>query len=67
MTLSFVIKLNFYGPLNRQGIINKVTTNTFNDPALSSRQSSISVQGTGDLANTIPAGNVSYLNTFEDF
>jgi T4-like virus Myoviridae tail sheath stabiliser len=66
-TLSFVIKLNFYGPLNRQGIINKVTTNTFNDPALSSRQSSISVQGTGDLANTIPTGNVSYLNTFEDF
>ena len=66
-TLSFVMKLNFYGPVNKQGIINKVTTNTFNDPALSSQQSRVTVQGTGDLANTIPAGNVSYLNTFEDF
>jgi hypothetical protein len=66
-TLSFVMKLNFYGPVNKQGIINKVTTNTFNDPALSSQQSRIIVQGTGDLANTIPEGNVSYINTFEDF
>jgi hypothetical protein len=66
-TLSFVMKLNFYGPINKQGIINKVTTNTFNDPALNNQQSRIIVQGAGDLANTIPAGNVSFLNTFEDF
>jgi hypothetical protein len=66
-TLSFVMKLNFYGPVSKQGIINKVTTNTFNDPALTSQQSRIIVQGTGDLANTIPDGNVTYLSTFEDF
>jgi hypothetical protein len=66
-TLSFVMKLNFYGPVNKQGIINKVTTNTFNDPALTSQQSRVTIKGTGDLANTIPAGNVTYLNSFEDF
>lgn len=66
-TLSFVMKLNFYGPVSKQGIINRVTTNTFRDAALSSQQSRIIVQGTGDLANTIPDGNVTYLSTFEDF
>ena len=66
-TLSFIMKLNFYGPVNKQGIINKVTTNTFRDAALSSQQSRIIVEGTGDLANTIPAGNVTYLSSFEDF
>ena len=66
-TLSFIMKLNFYGPVNKQGIINKVTTNTFRDAALSSQQSRIIVEGTGDLANTIPAGNVQYLDTFVDF
>jgi len=66
-TLSFVMKLNFYGPVNRQGIINKVTTNTYRDAALANQQQKIVVQGTGDLANTIPAGNVQYLNSFEDF
>jgi hypothetical protein len=66
-TLSFVMKLNFYGPVSKQGIINRVTTNTFRDAALSSQQSRIIVQGTGDLANTLPDGNVTYLSTFEDF
>ena len=66
-TLSFIMKLNFYGPVSKQGIINRVTTNTFRDAALTSQQSRIIVQGTGDLANTIPDGNVTYLSTFEDF
>jgi hypothetical protein len=66
-TLSFVLKLNFYGPVSKQGIINRVITNTFGDAALTSQQSRIIVQGTGDLANTIPDGNVTYLSTFEDF
>jgi hypothetical protein len=66
-TLSFVMKLNFYGPVSKQGIINRVTTNTFRDAALTSQQSRIIIEGTGDLANTIPDGNVTYLSTFEDF
>ena len=66
-TLSFVMKLNFYGPVSKQGIINRVITNTFGDAALTSQQSRIIVEGTGDLANTIPDGNVTYLSTFEDF
>jgi len=66
-TLSFVMKLNFYGPINKQGIINKVNANTFRDSALTNQLQSITVQGTGDLANTIPIGNVQYLDTFVDF
>ena len=66
-TLSFIMKLNFYGPVSKQGIINRVITNTFGDAALTSQQSRIIIQGTGDLANTIPDGNVTYLSTFEDF
>ena len=66
-TLSFIMKLNFYGPINKQGIINKVNANTFRDSALTNQLQSITVQGTGDLANTIPAGNVQYLDTFVDF
>jgi hypothetical protein len=66
-TLSFVMKLNFYGPVNKQGIINKVTTNTYRDAALANQQQKIVVQGIGDLANTILTGNVEYLNSFEDF
>ena len=66
-TLSFVMKLNFYGPINKQGVVNKVIANTFRDSALTNQLQKISVQGIGDLANTIPAGNVQYLDTFEDF
>jgi hypothetical protein len=66
-TLSFVMKLNFYGPINKQGIINKVNANTFRDSALTNQLQAITVQGIGDLANTIPAGNVQYLDTFVDF
>lgn len=66
-TLSFVMKLNFYGPINKQGIINKVNANTFRDSALTNQLQTITVQGIGDLANTIPAGNVQYLDTFVDF
>lgn len=66
-TLSFVMKLNFYGPINKQGIINKVNANTFKDSALTNQLQAITVQGIGDLANTIPTGNVQYLDTFVDF
>jgi hypothetical protein len=66
-TLSFVVKLNFYGPINRQGIISKVVTNTFNDKALTIQQQKITVDGTGNTANSILLGNVNYIDSFEDF
>ena len=66
-TLSFVVKLNFYGPINRQGIISKVVTNTFNDKELTIQQQKITVDGTGNTANSILLGNVNYIDSFEDF
>jgi hypothetical protein len=66
-TLSFVVKLNFYGPVSKQGIISKVIANTFNDQALTIQQQKITVDGTGNTANSILSGNVSYIDSFEDF
>jgi hypothetical protein len=65
--LSFVVKLNFYGPVSRQGIISKVIANTFNDQALTIQQQKITIDGTGNTANSILSGNVSYIDSFEDF
>ena len=66
-TLSFVMKLNFYGPINKQGIINRVVANSFRDPSLSNQIQTIVVDGSSNTANSILAGNVVYVNTFEDF
>lgn len=66
-TLSFVVKLNFYGPINKQGIIGKVVANTFNDKELTIQNQRITVDGTSNTANAILAGNVSYVDSFVDF
>lgn len=66
-TLSFVVKLNFYGPINKQGIIGKVVANTFNDKELTIQTQRITVDGTNNTANAILAANVSYVDSFVDF
>ena len=53
-TLSFVMKLNFYGPVNKQGIIKKTTSNIFNDAELTSQQQIIT-------------DSFGYIENFEDF
>ena len=63
-TLMFTLKLNFYGPITKQGLINFAKVNFFNDKDLQERIQRFSVQpGAGQTQ-----GNVtSFLETFEDF
>ena len=64
-TLNFTMKLNFYGPINRQGIIRTTNVNTFSDPALSNKQSSYTATVTPDSA--VPGDTIGSIDTFEDF
>jgi hypothetical protein len=64
-TLGFVMKLNFYGPVSKQGIIKKVIANTFNNKDLTSQQQKITVETDPTSANV--SDSYSYLEIFEDF
>jgi len=64
-TLSFVLKLNFYGPVSKQGIIKKATSNIFNDAELASQQQIITVQPDPVTANV--TDSFGYIENFEDF
>ena len=64
-TLNFTMKLNFYGPINRQGIIRTTNVNTFSDPALSNKQSSYTATVNPDSA--VPGDTIGIVDTFEDF
>ena len=66
-TLSFVMKLNFYGPINKQGIINRVVANTFRNEDLTNQIQTITVDGSSNTANSILEGNITYIDTFQDF
>jgi hypothetical protein len=64
-TLDFTMKLNFFGPINRQSVIKSVDVETFNNPELTEK-----IQKYNVTANPITAqqGNViSFIETFEDF
>lgn len=64
-TLGFTLKLNFYGPISRAGIIRKVVANTFNDQELNEQRQKITVQTDPTSANV--SDNYSYVEVFEDF
>lgn len=64
-TLTFTLKLNFYGPINRQGIIKNVKVNTFSNEDLSNLITSYNV--TVDPANATQGNVVNFVETFEDF
>lgn len=63
-TLNFVMKLNFYGPVTRQGIIKKVVTTTYDAPDLTNKQQRMTME---TLANALPTSNFTTFDTFEDF
>jgi hypothetical protein len=63
-TISFTMKLNFYGPVTEQGIVRKVISNSFSDSELNNRQQIITVGVDNESA---PGGNVNYFEIFEDF
>lgn len=64
-TFNFTMKLNFYGPVNKQGIIKTTTVTTFSDPALSSKQGTYTAQV--DPTTAIPGDDINIIENFEDF
>lgn len=64
-TLNFTMKLNYYGPINKQGVIKKVVATTYSDEALTARQSSIVVEP--DPLTAKPGDSIGFIETFEDF
>ena len=59
--MGFIMKLNFYGPINKQGIINKVITSSFSDTDLTVPLQKLT---TATSANAIPSGNYTYIDSF---
>lgn len=64
-TLGFTLKLNFYGPITKTGIIKKVVANTFDNKDLTSQRQKITVETNPTTANV--SDDYSYLEVFEDF
>jgi hypothetical protein len=64
-TLSFTMKLNFYGPVNKQGIIRKAITNTYNDEALTRQQTRYTVEP--DPLTAKPGDDIGFTDSFENF
>jgi hypothetical protein len=64
-TLNFVMKLNFYGPINKQGIIRKVIATTFNKPDLTEQNQKYTVSV--DPTTAKPGDALDYLENFEEF
>lgn len=64
-TLNFVMKLNLYGPINRQGIIRRVDVDTYSDAELSKRINQYDV--TASPSTAVPGDTVEFVENFEDF
>lgn len=64
-TLNFLMKLNFYGPVSRQGLIRTVKANTYTDTNLSNLEQRYTV--TTDPSTVMPGNTFVFLETFEDF
>jgi len=64
-TLSFTLKLNFYGPIKDQNIIRKVIANTYNIGDLNDQIQKVTVQTDPNSAS--PTDDFNYLEIFEDF
>jgi hypothetical protein len=65
-TLNFTLKLNFYGPIEKRGVIRTVNVDTFNNLDLTERIQQYSVS----LTEGTTQGNVtanSFIETFTDF
>jgi hypothetical protein len=65
-TLNFTMKLNFYGPVNKTGIIRRVFANTFSDINLTANMQRYTAALTPEDANIL-AGNVTITENFTDF
>lgn len=64
-TLDFSLKINYYGPVNRNGIIRRVRANLYQDPGLT--QNLTSYVGTVSPADAQPDADFEFSETFTDF
>jgi hypothetical protein len=64
-TLSFTMKLNFYGPVNKQGVIKKVIASTYNNVNMTDRINTITT--TPDPLTAKPGDDIGFTDTIEDF
>jgi hypothetical protein len=64
-TLQFSMKLNFYGPINKQGFIKKVIASTFSDKNISNLEARYTVTASPTTAK--PGDTIDFIETFEDF
>lgn len=64
-TLSYTLKINYYGPVNRTGIIRRVNANLFNDAALT--QQLHEYTATVSPENAQPNSDFDFSETFTDF
>lgn len=64
-TLTFTMKLNFYGPISRQNIIRTTNVSTYSDAGLTNRQTSFSA--TVDPSTAVPGDDITIVDSFEDF
>lgn len=64
-TLSFTLKLNFFGPISKQGIIRTASVNTFNNAELTQQLQNYSVRV--DPTSAVPGDDIGFVESFEDF
>lgn len=64
-TLTFTLKMNYFGPINKQGMIRSVTTNTYSDQELFNKQQKYNV--TVDPNTAVPNTDFTFIETFEEF
>ena len=64
-TLTFTVKLNFYGPVNKQGVIRRVEVDTFYDSELIKTLTKYDVTVSPSTAK--PGDSITYVENFEDF
>lgn len=64
-TLSFTVKLNYFGPINRQSLIKRATVDTYSDIDLTTKQRAYSVTVTPN--ESLPGDNFTFVETFEEF
>jgi hypothetical protein len=64
-TLNFTMKLNYFGPISKQGIIRTTNVNTFSNPELTQQQQAYSVTVNPNTA--VPGDTFDFVETFEDF
>lgn len=64
-TLTFTLKVNFYGPTSRQGFIRTAKANVYNDVAMTNQTLEYNV--TTDPASANPGDEFNFIETFREF